>query len=98
MTQRFTKTYWLHSLNSEPSLLLADENNGWSVRLIEIFSDGRLQYVSETEDPFNRGLPDQPAPRDDDIDENEFVVFEIQPSEFEDAWTTARARLNQDAH
>lgn len=83
---------WKHAFTEEPSLLYSEvDENRWEHRKVEIYADGRRDYVSKYERKGLAGLSEEPLPPLAQIAKDpQFEPVEISKAEFEDVWTAAR--------
>jgi hypothetical protein len=89
---RYVKVYWDHSLANEPMLLFSEcSDEGWEIRKIETFRNGRTQSADGTSpDVSSTRLGLAPVPSVAVIAQQfEFRPFEIDKIEFEEAWNKA---------
>jgi hypothetical protein len=87
----YLKVKWVHQFNDEPITLLSElDCDRFEVRKIEYFSDGRVGYASDVLQFGGTMLGELPVPAIEEIAEDpQFVVGELTPGEFEEAWRKA---------
>lgn len=85
---KYIRVIWRNA-NSEYPLVLYSELNesGWEIRKVEVYSDGRCGYASETETHGGTFLGIEPVPPLEEIAKDpQFEPSEIKPAEFEEVW------------
>jgi hypothetical protein len=89
---QYIKVAWNHSHADEPIMLYSEcDENGWEVRKVEIYRDGRFGYASSTGESEGTRLDIEPLPSVAEIAKQaEFEPTEITKEEFEKAWFAAQ--------
>lgn len=90
---RYIKVLWHHDCPDDPIELYSEVgDDGWEVRKIELYRDGRYGLAGSEGSTGSTGLSDEPIP---DIAEiaalEEFTPDEISADEFETVWQNARS-------
>lgn len=89
---RYIKVLWHHECPEDPIELYSEVgDDGWEVRKVELYRDGRYGRASSEGSTASTGLSDEPIP---DIAEiaalEEFTPNEISADEFETVWQNAQ--------
>lgn len=89
----FQRVRWLHHNSEDPVVLWAHVVDGWEVRKVDEFADGRLAWADGEHEPMSTGLGTMPVPRPEEIAADpQFVVEVVNRESFERVWERARAR------
>ena len=94
LTVEYLKVRWLHAHEPEPILLLSELDDArMEVRKVEIFSDDRMGFASETQ-ASGGTLPGKTAipPTTEIIADPQLAVEHIDAAGFESAWHLATSR------
>ena len=68
------------------------DSQGWEVRKVEIFADGRIGFASENEAVGSSELGEKPVPSQEEIAaDQQFRPAEISKEEFEAVWLRRRS-------
>jgi hypothetical protein len=88
---RYVKVAWRHDLDDEPVLYLSElGDDGYEVRKIQFFRDGRSEWADEDHETASVGLSEIAFPAIEDISSQpEFDAEEITAEEFEMAWVSS---------
>ncbi|GIH19457.1 DUF6881 domain-containing protein [Rugosimonospora africana] len=89
---KYIKVLWHHDCPEDPIELYSEVgDDGWEVRKIELYRDGRYGRASSEGSTASTGLSDERVP---DISEiaalEEFTPNEISAAEFEAVWQNAQ--------
>ncbi|MBB0245284.1 hypothetical protein FNQ90_14530 [Streptomyces alkaliphilus] len=89
---RYVKVSWSHDFPDEPVLYLSElGEDGYEVRKVQVYRDGRCEWADETFETATVGLSEIPFPPLVDISSQpEFTAELITSEEFERAWEGAR--------
>lgn len=84
----YIKVKWRHNDFEYPVLLYSELDDArWEIRKIEIWSDGKVGYASNTSDNGDTRLGLAPVPSVASIaSDNQFEPIEISKTEFEEIW------------
>jgi hypothetical protein len=87
----YIQVKWIHSLNSEPVVLYSEiDENGWEIRKVEVYADGRMGFASSSESRCGAGLSKEPLPSIVEIAADpQFQPIEINQIDFERVWAKA---------
>ncbi len=90
---RYIRVLWHHDCPDDPIELYSEiGDDGWEVRKVELYRDGRYGRASSEGSTASTGLSDERIP---DIAEigalEEFTPNEISADEFETVWQNAQA-------
>jgi hypothetical protein len=90
---RYLRVQWLHSDTDEPVTLYSElDEEGWEVRKVEIFRDGRIGFASTIEESGSTILREKPFPSLEAIAaEPEFRPVLISKEDFEAVWAKRRS-------
>lgn len=88
---RYIKVVWNHSLPAEPVLLYSElDDNGWELRKVEQFRDGKLGYADSDVKIGSTRLSIEALPSLSEIArQSQFIPLEISREEFEAIWRQA---------
>jgi hypothetical protein len=88
---RYLKVEWKHDEPGEPTLLYSEvDDDGWEVRKVELFRDGKMGHASRQADTELTMLGEVAVPSLEAIaDDPEFVPSLISKEEFEGIWHKA---------
>lgn len=87
----YSRVAWHHDLPSEPVGYLSEVGeDGWEVRRVQSYRDGRLEWADGSRETDTVGLSEIPVDFDDIESQPEFQAFKISAQEFEEAWARAR--------
>ncbi len=93
---RYQRVKWHHDHADEPTVLYSEiGEDGWEVRKVDEYSDGRLDPASTKIEAGSTMLGVQPVPPLEEI--NADAVFEgaeISPQDFEAVWSRAVRALD----
>lgn len=92
MAFRYQRVRWLHDSNDFPFLLYSElDEDGWEVRKVDEYVNGRRDLASASIETGNTALGEAPVPPLDDINEDpEFEGVAITDQEFEVVWAKAK--------
>lgn len=91
MGSYFQRVHWLHDNSEDPVILWAHVVDGWEVRKVDEFADGRVAWADDTHEDETTGLGKVPVPRPEAIAiDPQFVVDIVERSDFERVWLQAR--------
>ncbi|MFD2794362.1 DUF6881 domain-containing protein [Promicromonospora vindobonensis] len=89
----FQRVQWLHDSPEYPVVLWAHVVDGWEVRKVDQFADGRLAWADDEHESGSTGLGTVPVPAPEEIGANpEFVIEVVDREAFDRIWQLARAR------
>lgn len=87
----FQRVRWLHDNAEDPVVLWAHVVDGWEVRKVDEFADGRLAWADGEHESDSTGLGTVPVPAPEEIAADpQFVVEVVQQAAFELVWQRAR--------
>ena len=88
---RYSQLIWTHSSSTEPVEILSEyDKDGWELRKVEVFADGRLGYASDSKSGGGSELALIPSPPEEEVNNlPEFQVLEMTKVQFEAAWENA---------
>jgi len=90
----YLRVRWHHDLPDEPVLLLSEVEDGWEVRKVERFSDGRVQRAGPGESTGGTELSETKLPTAKEIASDfQFTVEPTTADEFDTEWRAAGAGL-----
>jgi hypothetical protein len=88
----FQRVQWLHGDPEEPVVLWAHVVDGWEVRKVDEFADGRLAWADGGHEDGATRLSSTPMPTPEEIaGDAQFVVEVVDESSFERMWARAHA-------
>ncbi|MGW5411792.1 DUF6881 domain-containing protein [Actinomadura geliboluensis] len=89
----YLKVEWFHDFNDEPVEIYSEVGaDGYEIRKIEVFRDGRLEYADEHREAGATTLSEVPVGTVEEIAaQEEFRPQVISEQVFEEAWARARA-------
>ena len=91
----YIKVKWIHIHPDEPILLYSEiDADGWEVRKLEVFADGRVGFADPTEAtaPTNTKLSHEPMPSLIEIaSDPQFQPTHITPEEFDGLWARRKS-------
>lgn len=91
MTSYFQRVQWLHDNAEDPVLLWAHVVDGWEVRKVDEFADGRLEWADDKHESGCTALGAVPMPAPGAIAADpQFVVEVVDRSVFERVWQRSR--------
>jgi hypothetical protein len=83
---QYVKVAWLHNDLTDPVWFYIElGDDGYEVRKVELYLDGRAGYADDAREFGETRLADQPYSLDD-IEPPEFELTEISREEFEKIW------------
>ncbi len=87
----YWKVHWLHDFDVEPVTLFSEiGEDGYEVRKIQRYRDGRLLKADSSHETGEIGLSEIPVgPIEAVAAQPEFSAFVISRDEFEDVWNRA---------
>ena len=87
----YWKVHWLHDFEVEPVTLLSEiGEDGYEVRKIQQYRDGRLLKADSHHETAEIGLSEIPVGQIENVAaQPEFSAFVISRDEFEDVWSRA---------
>ncbi|WP_220090727.1 DUF6881 domain-containing protein [Micromonospora saelicesensis] len=87
------KVAWNHELPDSPVLYFSElGDDGYEVRKVQFYRDGRSEWADETFENSTVGLSEIPFPPVEEISSQaEFSAESITAEEFEFAWNEAHA-------
>ena len=90
-TRRYMKVIWKHSCPEDPVVLWSEIcSEGYELRKVDLYSDGRLDLAGESISTGNTMLGTDVVPPLSTIAEDpEFEPTDIDPIEFEAIWRAA---------
>jgi hypothetical protein len=85
---RHIRVQWLHTCPDEPATLYCElDDEGWEIRKVEIFPDGRIGFASAEGGGRPTVLGEKPVPPLEDIAADpQFRLAMIGKEEFESLW------------
>ena len=89
----YLQVKWTHSLSSEPVVMYSEiDQDGWELRKVEVYADGRMGFASSSESKAGSGLSKEPLPSIDEIAADpQFEPAEINQIDFERIWAKAHS-------
>lgn len=88
----FQHVRWLHDDPEDPVVLWAYVVDGWEVRKVDEFADGRLAWADDQHESDSTGLGTVPVPAPDEIGADPQFLVELVTSEaFDRVWQRAHA-------
>ncbi len=89
---RYIDVGWLHDDDTEPVRLLSEiDADGYEVRKIEIYRDGRAEYADAERSTGNAILGEREVPADNEIAaDGQFRLNPTTGDQFERAWRVVR--------
>lgn len=89
----YLKVIWHHDFPDEPVVMLSEVRDGWEVRKVEKFRDGRAQCAGPSGTSGDTVLSETSLPTPDEIARDpQFTVEPTDADEFEAEWdATQRA-------
>lgn len=88
----FQRVQWLHDNPEDPVVLWAHVVDGWEVRKVDEFADGRLAWADGEHESDSTGLGTVPVPAPEEIaTDPQFVVEVVDREAFDRVWQRARA-------
>ena len=89
MTDYF-KVAWHHQIPEEPTVLYSEVTDGWEVRKVEAYRDGRMDVASGSLQTGTTFLSETPFPAIEEIGRDpQFTPESISRDEFEVVWRQA---------
>lgn len=90
---KYIRVGWKHRHPEDPVLLYSElDADGWELRKVDVFEDGRLQYAHEEEATGDTDLAELPIPSLAELaDDPQFDPVEITRAEFERLWDQRKA-------
>ncbi|MGW5336629.1 DUF6881 domain-containing protein [Streptomyces bauhiniae] len=84
----YWKVDWLHDFDDEPTRLYSEVgNDGYEIRKIQRYRDGRILKADEAHEAANIGLSEIPVGSIEDVaSQPDFAACLIGREEFEEAW------------
>src|SRR5262245_57593531 len=88
---RYLKVTWAHDLPDEPVTLLSEiGDDGYEIRKVEVFRDGRMTYADAHESTGSTILGESPLPAIEEIaSQSEFAPEWISRNDFQEIWLAA---------
>lgn len=87
----YQRVRWQTDEPEDPVVLWAHVVDGWEVRKVDEFADGRLAWADEEHETATTALGQVPIPRPEEIAvDPQFTVEVVDPAAFERAWQRAR--------
>lgn len=88
----FVKVCWDHEFDVEPIETFSElDDDGYELRKVEVYKDGRFDWVDASRETDTIGLGEVPFPALEEINrQDEFRADIITAAEFEVAWFRAR--------
>jgi len=85
---RYIKVIWIHEFDNEPVLFYHEiDNDGFEVRKLWIFNDGKAELASEGYESEDIYLSPEIIPTINEINQDtQFIAKEISAEEFESIW------------
>jgi len=88
---RYVYVRWIHDLEDEPVGIYSELDDGWEVRKIEVYSDGRMQHAGPDGATGDTVLSEMPIPDLSQVNADpQFEGREISRSEFGRIWEAAQ--------
>ncbi|MYT31950.1 MULTISPECIES: hypothetical protein [unclassified Streptomyces] len=86
------KVIWHHEFDEEPVILFSEiGDDGYEIRKVQEYRDGRLLYTDGTNETAEIGLSEIPVGDIEDVaSQSEFSAFVISAADFEMIWNRAR--------
>ncbi|WP_341868998.1 DUF6881 domain-containing protein [Saccharomonospora piscinae] len=83
---------WSHNLPGEPNWILSElDKDGYEVRKVQIYRDGRCEWTDAQHETSNIGLSEVPFPDVSEISgQPEFDAVGISCQYFENVWACAQ--------
>ncbi|WP_067468308.1 DUF6881 domain-containing protein [Nocardia amamiensis] len=87
----YLKAQWHHNFTDEPVEMFSEiGDDGFEVRKVEIFSDGRMDWADAGRGTGTTTLSRMPIPMVDEINEQvEYSALAVDAREFETVWLRA---------
>jgi len=87
----YVQTKWHHTDPDDPIEIYGElDTEGWEVRKVEIFRDGKMTFASEVQSSGDSWLAETPWPPIAEINQDpQFEARPINQAEFEQVWTMA---------
>lgn len=86
----YLKVTWHHDFTDQPVVMLSEVRDGWEVRKVEKFRDGRAQYAGPGGTSGDTLLSENPLPASGEIARDpQFTVEPTDAGEFEAEWDAA---------
>ena len=88
---RYQRVHWVHEVADEPVVLYAElDDDGWEVRKVDQYIDGRLVRAGPSEESGGTRLSEAPVLTIAEINQDvQFAAGAISPDEFERVWSDA---------
>jgi hypothetical protein len=89
----YLRVVWHHDFPEDPVELYSEVgDDGYEIRKVQVFGDGRLEFADETRETEMTGLSEAPiGPVSDIARQEEFSPSVIGRQEFEEKWQQALA-------
>lgn len=86
----YVKVSWHHEFPQEPTTLFSEVTDGWEVRKVEAYHDGRMDVASGSLQTGSTFLSETPFPTVEEIArDSQFTPEVITRDEFEVVWRQA---------
>ncbi|GAA5212350.1 DUF6881 domain-containing protein [Microbacterium kyungheense] len=86
----YLKVVWHHEFDDEPVFLFSEIEDGWEIRKVEKFRDGRSQYAGPEGSTGDTMLSETPMPSPAEIAEDpQFTLETIDTEDFDLEWRGA---------
>jgi hypothetical protein len=87
----YVKVEWRHDLENEPILLMSEIEDGWEVRKVEVYRDGRSERAGAGIESDTCRLSVGPFPDLEEIAADpQFRILPTSREEFQQYWGRAR--------
>ncbi|WP_275002434.1 DUF6881 domain-containing protein [Promicromonospora iranensis] len=87
----FQRVQWHHESGDDPVVLWAHVVDGWEVRKVDEFADGRLEWAGEEQESGGTWLSEVPMPSTGEVGgDPQFTVEIVDERAFERVWEQAR--------
>ncbi|MEV6348072.1 hypothetical protein [Actinoplanes sp. NPDC051851] len=86
----YLRVLWHHDQPGDPVEYFSEVgDDGWEVRRVQRYRDGRLEWADGTRETNSVGLSEAPIDFDEIALQAEFGAFVISEAEFEQEWSKA---------
>jgi hypothetical protein len=93
----YLKVRWHHELPNEPIVLFSEVEDGWELRKVEIFRNGRVQKAGPDGSTGDTRLSTTRLPSIEQISlDRQFEVERSTASEFENQWMSSGGAVVRD--
>jgi hypothetical protein len=97
-SEYYQRVRWIHENADDPVVLWAHVVDGWEVRKVDEFDDGRLSWADAEHESGSTRLGTMPVPPPAAIaTDPQFVVELVDSESFELTWRRALAQAHEEA-